>query len=898
MRTQSAVARGEESLWYALPAEDIAARFGTHLTDGLTRTEAEERLRQYGPNTLTVGRGVSVWAVLLHQFTSPLIYLLLAALAITLLIQHWTDAAVIGAVLVINTTVGFIQEYRAERAMQALLALVAPMATVVRDGVEHEVPSSAVVPGDLVVVRGGDIVPADLRLVRATRLEIDESLLTGESTPVSKGTEPLPASRPIPLAERRNMAFMGTVVTAGRGVGVVVATGSATQVGHIAQSIQRIGRQEVPLQRRLASLGRFITFTVIGAGLVVLVWSLLVGSSFQEALLTTVAMTVAVVPEGLPVAVTIALAVGVRRMARRRAIVRRLAAVETLGSCTVVVSDKTGTLTENSMTVQRIWAGGETFALTGSGRSLRGEVQKDGQKVSITEGSPLYWTLVAGVMTNEASVTPAGDTYEGRGDPTEVALLVAGAKVGLWRRALLERYPLVTEIPFDPPRQFSASIHHDGSTERVFVKGAPERVLAMCDALLTPDGPRSLDAAGVAQVARQMASEGLRVLGMAMGIGEKAVHSTRAGTPQGLVFLGLQGMWDPPRPEAIEALRAARRAGIRVLMVTGDHAGTAAAIAQRMGLTSSSPRVVTGADLEGMADSTLEQVMREVVVFARVTPQQKLRIVEALRRQGEVVAVTGDGVNDAPALKSAHIGVAMGRSGTAVAKEASDIVLVDDNFATIYAAIEEGRTSFANIRKVTFFLVSTGVGALISIFAALALGMPIPYLPAQLLWLNLVTNGVQDVALAFEPGERWFVHQPPRPPNEPILNRRILERTVLVGLVLAAGTLGLFAWELGRGADLDYARVTALTTMVLFQNFNVGNSRSERLSAFALNPLRNPFLFVGTVGAVALHIGAMHFGPTQFVLGLQPLSLESWLRILPVAVSVVLVVEVHKLLRR
>ncbi|MBI2867769.1 MAG: HAD-IC family P-type ATPase [Chloroflexi bacterium] len=867
---------------------------------GLSSAEAVARLAYYGPNSIESGKQINPWAILLHQFTSPLIYILLLAMVITMAIQHWSDAIVIGAIVILNAVIGFTQENRAENAMQALMRLISPKAEVLRDGHERQVESSTLVPGDIVLLQSGSLVPADLRLVRGVRLETEEALLTGESFPVRKDTAPLSGNGSLPIGDRRNMAFMGTIVSSGRGLGVVVATGSGTQVGSIARAMRRTTRAPTPLQGRMAGFSRWVTIIIVCASVLAFALGLSIGESPTEMFLTAVALAVAAIPEGLPIAMTVALAVSIRRMARRNAIVRRLAAVETLGSCTVIVSDKTGTLTENQMTVQAVFAGGSHYTVTGPGHSLEGGILRDGRPVDMArDAPPLHLTLQAGLLANEASIDRTDGGFTARGDPTEVALLVAAAKAGLSSGDLLSRYPKMAEVPFEPERQFAATVHRDGDGDRrvVFLKGAPERVLDMCDSWLMPDGLRPLDRDAVIVEARRMAEQGLRVLAMATGAGEQASKTTLDGTPTGLAFLGLQGMMDPPRPEVIRSIAACKRAGIRVLMVTGDHAVTAVSIARMVGLADTIEQVVTGRDLDSMSDAELDQALRRVAVFARASPTQKLRIVNALRRAGHVIAVTGDGVNDAPALKAAHIGAAMGRSGTDVAKEASDIVLTDDNFATIYAAVEEGRVAFSNIRKVTFFLISAGAGQVIAILASLALRMPLPFLPAQLLWMNLVTNGVQDVALAFEPGETGLYRRPPRRSREGIISWTLVERTVLVGLLLAAGTLGIYAWERAEDVTLSYARVAALTTAIMFQFFHVGNCRSEDLSLFKKDPFSNRFLFLGAVIALAVHIGAMYFDPTQALLKLEPLTALTWTRLILVSFTIILVVELHKLLR-
>jgi len=515
----------------------------------------------------------------------------------------------------------------------------------------------------------------------------------------------------------------------------------------------------------------------------------------------------------------------------------------------------------------------------------------------VEKDSPLHQTLVAGVLTNEASLGHKDSEVITKGDPTEVALLVSGSKAGLDRDKLLEDYPLVDQIPFDSKQRYSASIHKWNDREIAFLKGAPERVIKMCDSMTSPDGSARIDSERILSEAERMAEQGLRVLAMAKAEDKQAVESTLKGEPRSLTFLGLQGMLDPPREDAVRAVASCHRAGIRVMMVTGDNPTTAASIAQKVGISKERPEVLTGSDLEKMPDRKLEEALSKVRVFARVSPSQKLRLVNILRKQGQIIAVTGDGVNDAPALKSAHIGAAMGKSGTDVAKEASEMVITDDNFATIYAAVEEGRTVFSNIRKATFFLISSGIGEVLAILGSLAMRLPLPLLPAQILWLNVVTNGVEDVALAFEPGEEEQYRRPPRDPKAGILSRLLIERALIVGLVMAAGTLGMFIWERGGGATLEYARVAALTTLVMFQIFHVFNSRSVQRSIFRKNPLSNTFLFAGTILSFAIHFGAMYFEPTQTLLRIEPLTMDTWLRLVLIASSILAVVELHKLFR-
>jgi magnesium-transporting ATPase (P-type) len=860
---------------------------------GLARAEAERRLRSHGPNELPEEGATSSASIALRQFRSPLIYILMAAGVVTIALAEYLDAAVIGAVLALNATVGFLQEHRAERSMAALRRLASARARALRDRRERQVDVRELVPGDVVLVESGSRVPADCRILQEVGLEVDESHLTGESETVAKQSASLPAATPLP--ERVNMLHMGSAVTLGRARAVVVGTGAGTELGRIAGSLEAIGRVETPLQQRVSRLARIIGVAVLVVGLLGLGLGALAGEDLGELLFAVVALAVSAIPEGLAIVLTVALAISVRRMAARRAIVRRLPAVETLGSCTVIASDKTGTLTQNRMTVERILAGGELYEVTGSGYGAAGEIRRDGQPLAPPRGSPLGQTLLAGALCNDGSVVLGDGEFEVSGDPTDVGLLVAAAKAGIFRDELEEEIPRWGEIPFDPARRFAATFHRRGDRDVVFVKGAPERVMAMCSGAA---GLAEMDREAPLREAGKMAAVGLRVIGLACGELSEPDPASLHEHLDGLTFLGLEAMIDPPREEAREAVRRCREAGIRVAMVTGDHAVTALAIARELGIADQAGRVLSGAELDAVDRAELRRLVGEVSVYARVSPQHKLRIVEALRERGEVAAVTGDGVNDAPALKAADIGAAMGRSGTDVAKEAADMVIVDDDFATVFAAVEEGRVAFQNVRNTTFYLISSGAAEVLAVLASLLFRFPLPFLPAQLLWLNLVTNGIEDVALAFEPGEEDVRSRPPRPRREGVVSRLLWERTLIVGTVMAAGTLLLFLLERGAGASLEEARSVALTAMVVFQVVHVGNCRSERRSLFAKSPLSNRLLFVGSAAALAVHAAALYFPPTQAALRVEPLDLRTWAEILAVALSVAVAVELHKLLRR
>jgi magnesium-transporting ATPase (P-type) len=880
--------------WHALDLADVRRLLRTQ-PDGLPSAEVAPRLAHHGPNRLEDAPPPGLVTVFVGQFRSPLIYILLAAAVVTLLLGHLVDAAVIAAVLTLNAVIGATQERKAESAVRALMQLAVPRARVVRDGREWEVPSEELVPGDLVLLEPGTRVPADLRLVSDNALHIDESLLTGESLPVRKRSGTV--AEEAPLADRRTMAYTGAVVTSGRGRGLVVATGARTELGAIADMIRDEATGETPLQHRMTRFARVIGLAVGVSAAVAFLSGIALGEDIGDMFLVAVALAVAAVPEGLPVVFTITLALGVRRMARRNAIVRRLPAVETLGSTTVIGSDKTGTLTENRMTVQEVWTAGHHIELSGTGADARLAPTADPDG---TVRWALHQTLLAGVLTNEAEAYRAGDGFEATGDPTEAALLVAGMLAGIEPDDARDEHPVFAEIPFESERRYSATVRTEADGGHVvYLKGAPERVLEMCSRMITPAGVVPVDPDQVRAAADAMAARGLRVLAMA----NHRLPTPLRGPddldePEGLVFCGLQGMLDPPRAGVREAIAACHEAGIRVVMITGDHATTAHAIATELGIAAGDAEVLTGVEMARLDDATLLERLPAVSVYARVSPEDKLRIVRGLERLGHVVAVTGDGVNDAPALKAAAIGVAMGRGGTDVARQAADMVLGDDNFVSVQAAVEEGRITFDNVRKVTFFLVSTGAATIVAILGAVWMGWPLLMLPAQLLWLNLVTKGIQDVALAFEPGEPGIRRRPPRAREEGVLSRLLWERTALTALVMGVGTMVLFRWELDRTDSVQLAQTVALTAMVVFSAFHVGNARSETASLLRMSPWSNPFLLVGTVVALALHGAALYLPPTQWVLRVEPIDLAAWTRIVVVSASILVVIEAEKWLRR
>ncbi len=778
--------------WSAMDLADVLDRLGT-VTGGLSDDEAASRLASYGPNTLPRRKPPGLAEILLRQFKSPLIYLLAIAAAVSLVIGEAKDAAFILGVLLINAVIGTVQESRAERASQALQKLLRIRAAVRRSNQVRDVDAETLVPGDVVYLESGNRVPADIRLIEAHGLEADESLLTGESLPVTKRAD-WSGGPGTPLADRLNMLHAGAMVARGRCHGAVVATGVNSAIGSLALDVIRSEGGRPPLVERMERFTRRIAVAVLVAAAGIAVLGVFIGRyAVTEMFMFGVALAVSAIPEGLPVALTVALAIGTTRMARRGVIVRRLAAVEGLGSCTLIASDKTGTLTCNELTVQQVRSpDGRVYAVTGEGFVPEGELLVDGSPAEPDQAAALADLACSVTLCNEAELLQRDGGWTWRGDPTDVALLAMAHKLGWRKEATRELHPQLNDIPFEPERQFAATFNRHGDAVRVHVKGAPERVIGM----LAPGH----DTEGLLATAREMAEAGYRVLAVAQGPAPaNLVAEDSPPAPENLDFAGLVGMIDPLRPGVREAVAEAHEAGVATVMITGDHPLTALAISRDLGLASSAEEVITGADLVAAPRASLAGLIARTKVFARVAPHQKLEIVNAAREAGHFVAVTGDGINDAPALRAANIGVAMGKSGTDVAREAAELVISDDHFGTITAGIEEGRIAYNNIRNVIYLLVSTGAAEVILVALALVFGSPIPLLPVQLLWLNLVTNGIQDVALAFEPGVGDELKSPPRPPRESIFNRLMIERTLVAALFMGVVGFGLFQWCLAAG---------------------------------------------------------------------------------------------------
>ncbi len=867
---------------------------------GLAEEDAAFRLEKFGLNRMTAGKRTPAWMHFLLQFHQPLIYILLAATVITAFLGEWVDSSVIFGVVLVNAVIGYIQEAKAEKAIEALANMVVTEATVRRAGETRRVPSSRIVPGDIVLLQSGDRVPADLRLLRSRNLQIEEAALTGESLPVAKDVDPLPADAP--LAERTNLAFTGTLVTFGKGEGVVFATGDRTEMGRIAGMIGEAEELETPLTRKISKFSRLLLWLILGLAAVTFGVGTLRGENWQDMFMAAVALAVGAIPEGLPAALTITLAIGVSRMAKRRAIIRKLPAVETLGGTTVICSDKTGTLTQNQMTVQEIHAGGRTYHVTGSGYEAEGAVHHADQPVVVGENVALVETLGAGLLCNDSRLVRGEDgRLAVQGDPTEAALIVSARKAGVSEDELGRRLPRVESIPFESDYQYMATLHgHERDPKVIYIKGAVEAIAARCTGELDESGHRiPLDRDRVVSVAESMAARGLRVLAFARR--EMPVEHTgleHEHVADELTFLGLQGKLDPPRPEAIEAVAKCRSAGIRVKMITGDHALTAKAIAGQICLEDDcAVHALTGAELEKLDDASLAEAADRASVFARVAPEQKLRLVRALQSRGHVVAMTGDGVNDAPALKQADIGTAMGITGTDVSKEAADMILTDDNFASIEAAVEEGRGVFDNLTKFIVWTLPTNFGEGLVILFAILLGTALPILPVQILWINMTTAVLLGLMLVFEPKERDIMNRPPRDPDMPILTGALQLRILLVSLVLLAGAFLLFEWEQARGASLAEARTIAVNVFVMVELCYLFNCRSFTKSMFSIGLFSNPWVIFGAAAMILLQLLFTYAPAMNAIFQSAPISAAAWFRITAVGVIAYTLVGLEKALR-
>ena len=917
---------------YQQTVEEVLSALKTDRERGLSEPEARARLEQYGKNELTAEKTVPAWKKFLAQFQDALVILLLIATMISAALWLYEresalpyEAIAIFAVVLLNAILGYIQQSRAEEAVAALRKMSAARAKVLRDGELRSILATEVVPGDIIYIEEGDTVPADARLIQSTALQTAEASLTGESLPVSKDT--LPITEEVGLGDRHNMIFSATAITYGRGIAVVVATGMKTQMGLIAGMLKEAPTETTPLQRELDRVGRLLGIIVIAIAVVMIATIILVENvrgfaALFNVLILGVALAVAAVPEGLPAVVTAVLSLGVQRMAKRNAIVRHLAAVETLGSANIIASDKTGTLTKNEMTVRVAVTASGRVRFGGSGYEPEGEVQRDGG--GAIDGAlriELVRTLAAADRASNAVLQERDGRWMVQGDPTEGALIVAARKAGLEDEALDARFARIAEVPFSSERKLMSTIHTDAEKQErllALTKGAPDVLLARCSQELVGEEIRPLTAerrTEILKINEELAAEALRTLGVAFRSFPKDVFKQKQpdeNIEQELVFLGLIGMIDPPREEAKNAVARAKGADIRPIMITGDHPKTAAVIAKELGIVENG-RAVTGAELERMSDEALDRTVQEVSVYARVNPEHKLRIVKALQRGGLTVAMTGDGVNDAPALKTADIGVAMGITGTDVSKEAADIVLADDNFATIVAAVEEGRAIFANIRKFLRYLLSSNIGEVMTMFFGVLLvdviglrsegsGVVLPLLATQLLWVNLVTDGAPALALGIDPADPGIMNNPPRPRNEGVITRSMWAGIFFVGTVVAAGTLLVLDASLAGGliegsGNMRYAQTMAFTTLVFFSLFTVFNARSDEESAFK-GMFSNQWLWGAVLLSLLLHVAVIYIPFLQQAFSTVSLTSGDWLRCAAVASSVLWLRELSKMVRR
>ncbi|MGE5617759.1 MAG: calcium-translocating P-type ATPase, SERCA-type [Sphingomonadaceae bacterium] len=844
-----------EKEYHSLDLVEAAGQLRTDLAKGLSAEEARARLEKYGPNELQERKGPSFLQMVLAQLTDFLVIILIVASVISMVLGEFIDAGVIMAIVVLNAIIGVVQESKAEKSLAALKKMAAPMAKVIRDGHVLDVPSRELVPGDLVLLETGNYVPADVRLIESVNLKIEEASLTGESVPVEKDCNAL-LKPDAPIGDRKNSGFMSTTVTYGRGKGIVVGTGMQTQIGKIAQMIQEVEAEATPLQKKLEELGKSLGIACLAICAVVFALGVWEGNELLEMFMVAVSLAIAAVPEGLPAIVTICLALGMQRMVARHALIRRLPAVETLGSVTVICSDKTGTLTQNEMTVVKMFVDGQMVDVSGKGYTPVGEFLQKGTKLSPKDNAVVSTLLRGAALCNDAVLersTEREDAWRMVGDPTEGALVVAAAKAGFQKEEMEKAAPRVAEVPFDSDRKCMTTFHKDGGATgfTAFVKGAPDVMLSQCTKMLLDGQVVPLDEAKRQQVLdanHSMAAQALRVLAIAYrDFDEVPAKPTPETVERELTLVGLMGMIDPARPEVKDAVHTCKSAGIKAVMITGDHKDTAVAIADELDMIGPKRGVLTGADLDKISDEEFANIVEDVNVYARVSPAHKVKIVEALRAKGHVAAMTGDGVNDAPALKRADIGVAMGITGTDVAKETADMVLTDDNFASIVSAVEEGRIIYSNIRKFVFFLLSCNVGEILTVFIAMLIGMPVPLRPIQLLWLNLLTDGLPALALGMEKAEPGIMNRPPRPKTEAILNREMQIGIAVQGVAIMVATLGAFSIGLQRNSSYEEAQTMAFATLVFSELLRAYTARSEYYSIFTLGIFSNKYMVGATI---------------------------------------------------
>jgi len=890
----------ETPLWHSTSVEETLNHLDV-TEQGFNSEQARERLERYGYNRLPAPERTGPFKRFLLQFHNVLIYILLAAAVGTALLQHWVDTGVILGVVLINAIIGYIQEGKAEKALDAIRNMLSPKAVVLRDGQRYTVPAEELVPGDIVFLQAGDKVPADLRMIRANNLRIDEAILTGESVAVEKDTDP--AAEKSDLGDRTSMAFSGTLVTYGQGRGVVTGTGAETEIGKISTLLGEVEKLTTPLLREVAQFGRWLSVAIVGLAAVTFAFGYLIRDyDIMEMFLAAVSLAVAAIPEGLPAIMTITLAIGVQRMAGRNAIIRRLPAVETLGSVTTICSDKTGTLTRNEMTVKTMVTADKHFQVGGVGYEPHGGFTQDEQDIEPEEHPVLAEALRGLLLCNDAELyqPERGDGWVMEGDPTEGALVTAALKSGLDQKQTNQHYPRTDVLPFESAHKYMATLHHhhEGRQAWIYLKGAPERVMALCAQQRTADGSdQAVDTERWEQWMDDIAASGQRMLAIAVKEIDNGQRNLEFEDAEqgGFTLLALCGIIDPPRDEAITAVAQCQEAGVVVKMITGDHAVTARAIAEDLGIRTQGG-VMTGQEVEQASDAELEKVVRDVDVFARASPEHKLRLVKAIQANKQVVAMTGDGVNDAPALKRADVGVSMGIKGTEVSKEASEMVLADDNFASIVNAVEEGRTVYDNLRKAILYLLPTNGGQAFTIVAAILLGLTLPMTPVQVLWVNMVTAVTLALALAFEPTEPGVMQRSPRPPETPLLSGFLIWRVFFVSVLLVAGTFGHFLWMYNQGIDVEIARTVAINTLVMGQIFYLFNSRYILEQVFNREGLFGSRLVWISIGVLIVLQGLFTYAPPmQFLFGTAAIGWAEWGRILVFGILLFFLVELEKL---
>jgi magnesium-transporting ATPase (P-type) len=880
-------------LWYKFTIEKILSNLNSSL-DGLNQNQVNEKVLKYGKNKLPMKKGLSAFKIILNQFLNPLIYILLAAGVVSVFIGDVKDSFFIFIVIILNASIGAYQEWKAEKSAESLQRLLNIYTDVMRDSKEVEINAEELVPGDIVLLESGNKVPADIRLINSNKLMVDESLLTGESVSVQKNAEDIFDDNLI-IAERINMLFAGSIITSGRATGIVVETGLNTEIGKIAETITGLDTSKPPLIHRMERFAKHISYIVLIACILIGIVEIYRGNNIADVFLMIIALAVSAIPEGLPAAVTVALSVGMSRMLKRNVIIRKLTAVEALGSCTCIVSDKTGTLTVNKQTVRLISvANGNSFQVTGESYTPQGQIlTNENLDVKVGYDCNLDEIIKTSVICNEAVIQQTASGWESNGDSVDIAILAMAQKYGINQSHIINSIKTVTEIPYESEIAYAARFYKENGKTKIAIKGAFEIIINLCNKMRMDGNITDINYESLNNQATRLAEEGYRLISVASGqIEEEKKHYSHEDI-NSLIFMGFICLIDPLRPESTAAIQKCKEAGIRVLMVTGDHPETAFTIGRQLGISQSKNCVITGYDIERTTQEEFKKIISTKSIFARVSPLQKLQIVDILGNLGNFIAVTGDGVNDAPALKKAHVGVAMG-SGTDITKDVASIIVSDDNFSSIVSGIEEGRYTYDNIRKVIYLLVSAGLSEIILFLLAIVAGLPIPLVAVQLLWLNLVTNGIQGVGLAFEKGESTTMQRPPRSPNEGVFNKIMIQETVLSSIIIAIITFTLWVWLLKSGLDLYHSRNLILLLMVFFENIHVFNCRSEYISAFKIPVKNNVLLVSGVVVAQAIHLLSMHIPLMQKTLEVSPVGIKTWFVFLALSAVLLIVMELFK----